>query len=212
MPKQTFVVKRNGTYYFRKRLPDDVASYLGKREIKKSLSTSDYKKACTLANIEALKADQEIERARAMAKINNESPEVFIKLEDFDTFEIERMVLVWFAKKDQAAKEEVAQLHYSGLPPDGQKEIEETLIDEVIFWYKPTNERFNAALQIANRILNEAKVRFNKTSTQFSHFLNLVQEAMLESADRAKARIVDKERADKSFNAFFRQSCQTYRK
>ena len=61
---KTHLLRRNGRYYFRVRVPKDLVDILGKKEIKKSLKTSDYKEACKRLPVEQLEADDLFDQAR----------------------------------------------------------------------------------------------------------------------------------------------------
>lgn len=45
------LLKRNGSYYFRLRVPADLASLLQRREIKKSFKTENFKSARLLSTL-----------------------------------------------------------------------------------------------------------------------------------------------------------------
>ena len=63
--RQTRLQKRNGTYYYRQRVPKDLVGYFTpKREFVVSLRTSDPKQARRAAFAKAHEFDQECERVR----------------------------------------------------------------------------------------------------------------------------------------------------
>jgi hypothetical protein len=45
--RPSFLIKRHSSWYFRQRIPKDLRETFEKNEIKKSLKTLDFKKACT---------------------------------------------------------------------------------------------------------------------------------------------------------------------
>lgn len=56
---QTYLTRRNGVYYFRRVIPEDLrAGYSNKKELVWSLRTRDAKRARELAQIEALGAQR----------------------------------------------------------------------------------------------------------------------------------------------------------
>lgn len=62
--------KENGIYYCRAAVPKDLIKFIGKREIKISLGTSDYKLAKTLVLIESAKINQQFAQLRGETTIN----------------------------------------------------------------------------------------------------------------------------------------------
>jgi hypothetical protein len=70
LPIQTHLVNRNGTYYFRRRIPLELLpNYSPKLEISFSLKTKDLREAERLSRVESVRLDSEFERLR-----NNLSP------------------------------------------------------------------------------------------------------------------------------------------
>lgn len=61
---KTHLLRRDGHYYFRIRVPKELVGILGKREIKKSLKTSDPREADKRLPIEQLEAQELFEQAR----------------------------------------------------------------------------------------------------------------------------------------------------
>lgn len=66
MKTQTNLVKRGSKYYFRTRVPADLATHYGKQEISFSLRTSDKREALERVRLERLKLDQEFTQKRAL--------------------------------------------------------------------------------------------------------------------------------------------------
>ena len=64
LPSQIHVFNRNGTYYFRRRIPKDLLSLYPSDQIIFSLKTKDRKEADKLARAESVRLDQEFERKR----------------------------------------------------------------------------------------------------------------------------------------------------
>ena len=65
LPIQTHLINRNGTYYFRRRIPLELLQhYSPKLEIIFSLKTKDLKEAERLSRIESVRLDSEFERLR----------------------------------------------------------------------------------------------------------------------------------------------------
>ena len=65
MPKPAGLVRREGTYYFRLRVPADLINELGRSEIKESLRTKSLGEAKRRRNMRALHWDATFDRLRA---------------------------------------------------------------------------------------------------------------------------------------------------
>jgi hypothetical protein len=65
LPLQIHVFNRNGTYYFRRRVPKDLLSLYPSEEIIFSLKTRDRREADRLARAESVRLDQEFKRKRS---------------------------------------------------------------------------------------------------------------------------------------------------
>ena len=69
MKRQTCLHKRGSTYYFRRRIPEDLRSfYSGKSEIFLSLKTKDTRQAAVLVREHAVLSDREFEQYRSQLK------------------------------------------------------------------------------------------------------------------------------------------------
>ena len=64
LPSQIHVFNRNGTYYFRRRIPKDLLSLYPSDRIIFSLKKRNPKEAARLARAESVRLDQEFERKR----------------------------------------------------------------------------------------------------------------------------------------------------
>lgn len=64
MPSQIHVFNRNGTYYFRRRVPKDLLSLYPSSQIIFSLKTKDRREADRLARLESVRLDQEFQLKR----------------------------------------------------------------------------------------------------------------------------------------------------
>ena len=86
LPIQTHLTSRNGTYYFRRRIPLELLPhYAPKLEITFSLKTKDRKEAERLSRVEAVRLDTEFERFKnnlTATPIDSISRETIKKLTD----------------------------------------------------------------------------------------------------------------------------------
>ncbi len=101
MPTQIHVFNRNGTYYFRRRVPKDLLSLYPSGQVVFSLKTKDRKEADRLARAESVKLDQEFQRHRAHLLTHSDG-----QLSDED---IEHVCALWIAEgleEDEEARRE----------------------------------------------------------------------------------------------------------
>lgn len=73
MNGSTYLTRRDGRYYFRQKVPDDLISVVGKSEIKCSLGTSDKREARELVKVKALEVERMFSAAREQVAQQGES-------------------------------------------------------------------------------------------------------------------------------------------
>ena len=202
--KENRLVRRNGVYYFRARIPKDLVKAFNRREFEKSLGTSDRSEALKAVRIQSVKFDAEIEAMRRTVSTLVDGGRV---LKDMRDDEIERIVIRWFAEK----KREEVRL---ALPEHGTKEHDEAvanateemrithsgdqssaasvsatvcsmLIEAGIRTKRGEREKIGGRLLAPHRTLIEEDV----TSQQFQTAYELIRRAMHELARRAHARL-----------------------
>ncbi|CAB3731332.1 DUF6538 domain-containing protein [Paraburkholderia rhynchosiae] len=64
----THLIKRSSRYYFRRRVPSDLVSVVGSKEITKALGTSDRATACVQCRLESIRLDVGWSALRAAAE------------------------------------------------------------------------------------------------------------------------------------------------
>ncbi|MBP2312982.1 DUF6538 domain-containing protein [Azospirillum soli] len=114
MPRHTRLHRRNGTYYLRVAVPQELREAIGKREIWKSLGTSDPKEANSLVKSESLKVDQLFEAARK--RLRGEDDQIS------DT-EAARIAAIWLS----AVLEEDEEIRREGLDERDYRKYAEAL-------------------------------------------------------------------------------------
>src|SRR5690606_31412278 len=67
---QSHLVRRGAVYYFRARVPSDLVETVGKKEVKRSLQTSDHRQATLLAKEVALQVARDFEAIRRRLPAN----------------------------------------------------------------------------------------------------------------------------------------------
>ncbi|PGH53118.1 hypothetical protein CRT60_24710 [Azospirillum palustre] len=107
VPRHTRLHRRNGTYYLRAAVPEELRPAYGKSEVWKSLRTKDPKEAARLVKVESLKVDQEFEALRKRL----DGPAV-----DISVSEAERLaalhVLDWIEEDEEARMEGLSDHDY----------------------------------------------------------------------------------------------------
>ncbi len=96
MAKQPRLHKRGSRYYVRVRVPDDLRPILGRREIKYSLGTADYREALERVRLASATIDGQFAETRRKATIE---PVTILS-----EFEAEQIVLRWFHVADREAE------------------------------------------------------------------------------------------------------------
>lgn len=116
LPIQTHLINRNGTYYFRRRIPLELLPhYSPKLEIIFSLKTKDLKEAERLTRVESVRLDSEFERLR-----NNLSA---IPLDSISREDIKKLSDAWKAH----ILEEDEEIRTLGLSDRDYRKMGETL-------------------------------------------------------------------------------------
>ena len=95
MAKHPWLLNRDGRYYLRARVPADLVDSIGRREIKRSLGTSDAKEASRRLRTEAAEVERLFERARLGLE---EEPCPGSPTES----KIRRLVHDWFCRRERA--------------------------------------------------------------------------------------------------------------
>lgn len=72
VPLQTYLTQRKSTYYFRMRVPLDIAKIYGKREICISLKTKEYAEAIRAVRLKAAEVEQEFSLCRHKLALQSE--------------------------------------------------------------------------------------------------------------------------------------------
>jgi hypothetical protein len=102
MPKHSGLLKRNGRFYLNVRVPQDLRSLYGQKEIiRKSLGTCDAREAISLVRFEAYKLDSEFEAKRRELK----SVEALPTIQTISDREAHDMVFRWFIQLEKTSQD-----------------------------------------------------------------------------------------------------------
>ena len=112
---------RGSTYWLSVRVPDALRDVVGKREIRRSLQTGDFKEACRLARLERVKLDAGWDALRRKARPEEKQP-----LRESDVL---HLVARWFVERVESVDRQFdaflacystslfADITYSGIKP-----------------------------------------------------------------------------------------------
>ncbi len=101
MGRNSWLFCRNGRYYLRARVPLDLVQVVGKREIKKSLHTSDRTEALERLAPEAAEVSELFAAARRKLKT-----EVERLIPDLTDSEAKRLAYLWFRRTERDSVED----------------------------------------------------------------------------------------------------------
>ncbi len=166
LSKYTNLQRRNGRYYFRVRVPLDLIDTIGKREIKKSLGTSELATAKTRLPIEQLKADELFHNARAKTQTNGTTPTQPPLL---SRDEIERRVILWFQEESQrqAIQDDADRL---GICNDDQMQILENLHAEQLALDSSSESTYQHSITpVLNKLFGESDSSTQQTASRATH-------------------------------------------
>ncbi|MBT5034882.1 MAG: hypothetical protein HOM51_10215 [Rhodospirillaceae bacterium] len=185
MPKQTHLMRRNGRYYFRRVVPEELRDAIGMREIKCSLRTSDHRQAEELARVKAVEVDALFAEARVKSQ-----PETVL---DLSKLEIRQMTLMWFQQEERKAEADFSNNPdriYNGLeaPHEVRQELnieESTLTDE----HDPNQQA--TVQQVAKRLLEDRNASLPFSDPNFQLLCELVRRGMIEGVRRSRQRFAN---------------------
>lgn len=169
MPRHTRLHRRNGTYYLRVAVPLELREEIGKREIWKSLGTSDPREANALVKAESLKADQLFDAARKRLSGTEDI---------ISDSEAERIAAIWLAEE----MEEDEDWRREGMTPHEYRKYAESLE------YIRQAEAFDVATGNADLIdfeIEEVLKRHGLTAAKGSPSYRRVAYAMLKASVKA---------------------------
>jgi hypothetical protein len=106
MPGYSRLFRRSATYYFRVGVPEILRPAIGKREILKSLHTTNFNEAKRLVAMESASADALFERERKKLNSSLLPPREVRPLSDA---EVQRLVVEWFVGLEKKSEEWWAQ-------------------------------------------------------------------------------------------------------
>ena len=166
---------REGVWHFRMRVPEELRSALGKREIKRSLKTRDHREAKKLLPLEMLRARAALDEARR--KLAFAEP-VAHRREDLPEDELWGLMSRWFVETQRQ---------------DGRlaaTEVDPRKLDEELTFVLDWSHAEPSTRQVVSKLLDEQGISLDQSSASFRRLQELVQEANVERQKRLLARFV----------------------
>ena len=181
MSKTQNLFRRNGTYYYRVRVPLDLVESIGKSEVKKSLGTSDYNEAKKRRNTLAVEFDEIFNTARD--KKNEVSPNDW-SLTKGNALELARE---YFDSEDEKARVRDIEEYHS---TTDTALILSNLCEDVRD-FKDTDDPGTQSItqSIARKILSAMNVELQVTNPVHDVFLEYLRRALVELTRREIARL-----------------------
>lgn len=174
MIKHPCVQKRGNRYHFRKKVPAGLVKAVGKREIKKSLGTSDLREANRLAAIEAVKADAVLSEAR-LGKSDAKLP----KIRKSDLIYV---ATVWFHSYENDAE---ARFVRTDVPPNEMASYLELISQDISAHSDLHDPSVLAGVQgIVENLIEDNNLGLNAKDDEYWLFCQYVNRGIVESDKR----------------------------
>lgn len=184
MPKNSHLTRRGQTYYLRLRVPKDLLeAYKPKKEITRTLKTSDYKEACKLVSIKKAQVEAEFEKKRKQAAALMSGEDA---LSGYTDHELMALAFKWMsevkADEDQRRTENVNQTwseearkeHYIQLRQEEDQARLEAL--------NASGDEKHDGLTTAAQFLKSEGMSFNRQSPKFKKLGHFFSKAIHELA------------------------------
>ncbi len=184
--------RRGSAYFLRAKVPADLRSVIGKREITKTLGTTNYRTACQRLTVASAEVDALFAEARRKAL----AP-VAEAVEPSTDAEISRAVRLWLQK------EETDALSERGPADDYEREqYAESLDFEEWEFAHPDAVENPSVYGVARSIVAKHALRVVQPSREFRLLLRLTARAILEHVRRDRERLTQLV-VDKHFDPIF---------
>ena len=161
MAKHPWLFDRNGRYYLRARIPADLVEVMGRREIKKSLKTSDLREARRRINVEAAELETQFADAR---RRDRRRPATHMT-----EAEVRELVVGWFYDEERdAARRRWTETDEQPFDP---VEIAETFdYDETVLTSPDDTNRLAAVQGVADSLLKERHLQLDSRELDLRRF------------------------------------------
>ena len=200
MRRNSWLFCRNGRHYLRARVPQDIISIIGKREIKRSLHTSDRTEALERLAPEAAEVFELFVAARRKIKV-----EVEKLTPDLTDSEAKRLAYLWFRRRERESAEDAFREPGSNAAVledaryeltillDGPEEMVMPLVQQAVdavlieagFPSKPAPQHSGPIQPVIKRRIPDV----DKTSAAYRELCDKVRRGMVENVRRQQQRL-----------------------
>lgn len=184
MAKLPGLTKRGGVYYFRMRVPQDVATQLGRSEIKESLRTCNFAEAKLRCSERVLHWHARFDRLRKAINAPDPDQESAFLTEDRAI----RLVQDYVARRDREWRQRVVE---DG--PENAEEQEEMLFNAELPIQMLTNledpRGHELVTSLSSELLKDKAVAFGGLGLSYAQFAELLERALTELYRRQAARL-----------------------
>ena len=172
--------RRQGIYYLRLRVPDELRPIIGKREIKRSLKTADPSEAKRRIALERFKAHAELDEARRKLVTKQESTPELISTAKLTDADLWSLMACWFVQQ-QKADENLGPVQVrSGDLDEAITRLTDPEDTNALAWVHSTTRKFLAGQHI----------NLSPQSEPFRRLQQLIHEAMIERERRLARRFL----------------------
>ncbi|MEQ9519050.1 MAG: site-specific integrase [Parvibaculum sp.] len=171
----------NGTYYYRRRVPDAYASFIGKKEIKDSLSTKSLKEAGVRRALKDVEYDALFAQFGKLIEVQKTPPLMT------------EAVAIMLVSNFVSARDSAAAERYANEPPESALQKREMLQESTEDWVSLADPRFLQQQGIDSHtldsVMDQVAYRFDQSVYGYSQFYDLVVRGLRELSRREMARL-----------------------
>jgi len=191
--KHPWLFNREGRYYLRARVPADLIAVMGRREVKKSLRTSDLREARRRINVEAAELEARFADARSE---DTRRPATHLT-----EAEVRQLVIGWFYELERDGAQ--ARWAETDESPSDPADIDQAYgYDETVLTDPADPNRLAAVQGLANILLQERRIQLDMQEPMYRLLCELLNRGLVEQVRRGRARALG-DLAHQSFDALF---------
>lgn len=195
VPKIKNTIQRDGIYYFKKRIPEDIVKTFADEHktgefITKSLGTGDYKSAIVLRDQMLADKNRLFEEHRIKQNKRKLEPYI-IENDELSTYSDSQLlipILNWLDYSQNSHSEAIEADHAPKIGEPLNWHIEDMLAEQSHYEeaYQLKDNRYG--IQIAEKELKRQNIAYNKKSKNFRKVARLFAEALIEDMERSIIR------------------------
>lgn len=184
------LLRRNGVYYYRRRVPVHLLEKLGRKFIQLSLHTGSFKEAKTLRSVKDVEWDARFNAAETELSPASGAPHSKIATSPLSHPQLLQLVREYVERKDSQAR-----TRFTSNPPDSERErvemIAEAGLDAQIIRDRDHPQADQWIYMVGKEVLEAAGRPPNDPELPWTAFTELVRRALLELDKRTLARLRD---------------------